>query len=57
MTITELRKHYKKNIKANFSPLSTSTVGLLAMLLLGTLNSIFVTAVYRKIVFSKKALK
>lgn len=57
MTEKELRLHFKKSLKANYSPKSVSTVSLLAMLLLATVNSIFITAVYRKIVFSKRALK
>ncbi len=57
MTNKELKRHFQKSLRANYSPKSVSTVSLLAMLLLSTLNSIFVTAVYRKIVFSKRALK
>lgn len=34
-----------------YSPTSTMTVSMLAMLLLTTLNSIFITIIYRKIVF------
>ncbi|MEJ6777800.1 MAG: DUF4199 family protein [Crocinitomicaceae bacterium] len=34
-----------------YNPISTMTVSMLAMLLLTTINSIFITIVYRKIVF------
>lgn len=36
-----------------YSPTSTMTVSMLAMLLLTTMNSIFITIVYRKIVFKE----
>lgn len=57
MSKEEIYSTTLKNLKSVYSPTSTSTIALLAMLLLSTLNSIFVTVVYRKIVFSEKALK
>ncbi len=50
-TVPELRKMLMDNQKAIFSPGSTMTISLLAMLVLGTLNSIFVTVIMRRVVF------
>ncbi|MBI1836261.1 MAG: DUF4199 domain-containing protein [Flavobacteriia bacterium] len=57
MSDKQLKIQIQKNIRATYSPQSVTTVALLGMLLLTTINSIFVTAVYRKVVFTPKAMK
>jgi hypothetical protein len=51
MSKEELYEELSKGPKNFYNPTSTMTVSLLSLLLLATLNSIFVTIVYRKIVF------
>lgn len=51
MTKEEIIAKNLENMKATISPGSTMTLSLLAMLLLSTINSIFVTVVYRRVVF------
>lgn len=51
MTRDQIEESIKDNINASLSPGSTMTLSLLGMLILTTINSIFVAAVYRKIVF------
>lgn len=51
MTKEQIEQSIKDNIDASLSPGSTMTLSLLGMLILSTINSIFVTVIYRKIVF------
>ncbi len=51
MTKDEIYEQLIQGPRSFYKPSSTMTVSMLAMLLLGTMNSIFVTIVYRKIVF------
>ncbi len=51
MTKDEIRSQLKSNQQAMFSAKSALTISLLGMLILSTINSIFLTVVYRKLVF------
>ncbi|MFK7783847.1 MAG: DUF4199 domain-containing protein [Crocinitomicaceae bacterium] len=51
MTVEELRESLTDNQQAMYSAQAVTTVSLLGMLILATFNSIFVTIVYRKLVF------
>lgn len=51
MTQDEIRSQLKSNQQAMFSAKSALTVSLLGMLILSTINSIFLTVVYRKLIF------
>ena len=51
MTTEEIYGKQMQGYRAFYSPGSTMTVSMLGMLLLSTLNSLVVTAVYRRIVF------
>ena len=51
MTKDEIYDKLIQGPRGFYSPLSTMTVSMLAMLLLTTINSIFITIVFRKIVF------
>lgn len=51
MTKEEIIAKNLDNMKATINPGSTMTLSLLGMLVLSTINSIFVTVVYRKVVF------
>ena len=51
MTTAEIRATLLENQQAVFSPGSTMTVAMLGMLILATINSIFITVVYRKVIF------
>ena len=53
MTNDEIFEQLVQGPRGFYNPTSTMTVSMLAMLLLATLNSIFVTVVYRKVVFRK----
>lgn len=54
MTKNQIRKNIIEKSKSAYNPKSTATVGLLAMSLYTTLNSIFITIIFRKIVFRNK---
>ena len=51
MTKDEIYEELIQGPRGFYSPISTMTVSMLAMLLLTTMNSIFITIVFRKIVF------
>ena len=51
MTKDEIYSQLIQGPRGFYSPLSTMTVSMLAMLLLTTMNSIFITIVFRKVVF------
>lgn len=51
MTDEEIREQLVSNQRAMFSAKSALTVSLLGMLILSTINSIFITVVYRKLIF------
>lgn len=51
LTKEEIYKKLKQGPEGFYNPSSTMTLSMLALLLLGTLNSIFVTIIYRKVVF------
>lgn len=53
MTKEEIRAKLIENRKAIFSPGATMTTAMLAMLVLSTVNSIFVTVVYRRLIFRR----
>ena len=53
MTKEEILEKGKDNLKATFSAGATMTLSMLGMLVLSTINSIFVTVVYRRIVFKR----
>ena len=56
MTKEEIRSQLKGNQQAMFSAKSALTVSLLGMLVLSTINSIFLTVVYRKLIFRDQML-
>lgn len=47
----EIYNKLKEGPEGFYNPTSTMTLSMLAMLLLGTLNSIFISIIYRKVVF------
>ena len=49
----QIRESILTNQRAMYSPQAVTTIGLLGMLLLATVNSIFVTIVYRRLIFPK----
>lgn len=51
MTKEEIREEMSKGPKSFYTPSATMTLSLLAMLMLSTLYSILVAAIYRRIVF------
>ncbi|TNE70298.1 MAG: DUF4199 domain-containing protein [Bacteroidetes bacterium] len=51
MTKDEILAELKENLERNYSPSFTMTVSLLGLLLLSTINSIFVTIIYRRLIF------
>lgn len=51
MTKTQIRDLMVQSPRTVFKASTTMTISMLALLLLGTMNSIFVALVYRKIVF------
>lgn len=51
MTKEEILKTTKENLERNYNASFAMTISMLAMLLLATMNSIFITIIYRKIVF------
>lgn len=54
MTNKQITKTVVKNSASAYHPKSTAIMGLAAMLLYATINSVFITIIYRKIVFRKK---
>lgn len=54
MTKEEIIKRAMENHRSFYNPSSTSTLALLGLILLSTLNSIFVTIIYRKVVFKPR---
>ena len=54
MSKEEILAQLKENLERNYSPSFTMTVSLLGLLLLATLNSLFVTIVYRRLVFRQR---
>lgn len=53
MTKEEILAKTKDNLERNYNPTFAMTISMLALLLLATLNSIFVTIIYRRIVFRR----
>ena len=51
MSKEEILANLKDNLERNYSASFTLTVSLLGLLLLATINSIFITIVYRKLIF------
>lgn len=51
MSTDEIRESILANQEAMYSPQAVTTISLLGMLILATINSIFVTIVYRKLIF------
>ncbi len=51
MTKEEILSKLKENLERNYSASFTMTVSLLGLLLLATINSIFITIIYRKLIF------
>lgn len=51
MSVDEIRENIMTNQEAMYSPQAVTTISLLGLLLLATFNSIFITIVYRKLVF------
>lgn len=51
LTKDEIFEKMKEGPEGFYKASSTMTLSMLAMLLLGTLNSIFITIIYRKVVF------
>ncbi len=51
MSVDEIRESIISNQEAMYSPQAVTTISLLGLLLLATFNSIFVTIVFRKLVF------
>jgi hypothetical protein len=49
----EIRTQLLDNQQAMFSPRSVMTISLLGMLILSTINAIFVTVVFRKLIFRR----
>lgn len=56
MTKEEILVKGKENLKATFNAGATMTLSMLGMLVLSTINSIFVTVVYRKVVFKNQRI-
>ena len=54
MTNKQIIKAVLKNSESAYNPKSTAIMSLAAMLLYSTLNSVFITTIFRKIVFRKK---
>ena len=54
MTNKQITKAVLKNSEGAYNPKSTAIMSLSAMLLYSTLNSVFITIIFRKIVFRKK---
>ncbi|MFT5861015.1 MAG: hypothetical protein ACI865_003133 [Flavobacteriaceae bacterium] len=57
MTDEEIREQQISNQRAMFSAKSAMTVSLLGMLILSTINSIFITVVYRKLIFRDRVVR
>lgn len=55
MTKTQIRKKIIANTKGVYSAKSTSILALLAMTVYATINSLLITAIFRKVVFKHKA--
>lgn len=51
MTREEIYDSLRSGPEGFYNPTSTMTLSMLAMLLLATLNSIFITVIYRKVIF------
>ena len=51
MTVDELRESLTSNQEAMYSAQAVTTISLLGMLILATFNSIFITIIYRKLIF------
>lgn len=51
MSKEEILTQLKDNLERNYSPGFTMTVSLLGLLLLATVNSLFVTIIYRRLIF------
>jgi hypothetical protein len=51
MSKDEIRESIITNQEAMYSPQAVTTIGLLGMLLMATVNSIFITIVMRRIIF------
>ena len=51
MSVDQIRESIISNQEAMYSPQAVTTISLLGMLILATFNSIFVTIVFRKLVF------
>lgn len=54
MTKKQIVKAVLKNSESAYNPKSTAIMALSAMLLYATLNSVFITIIFRKIVFREK---
>ena len=55
MTKAQIRKKIIANTKGVYSAKSTSILALLAMTVYATINSLLITAIFRKVVFKHKA--
>lgn len=53
MSVEQIRESIVSNQEAMYSPQAVTTISLLGMLILATFNSIFVTIVFRKLVFRR----
>lgn len=53
MSKEQIRDSIITNQEAMYSPQAVTTIGLLGMLLLATVNSIFVTIVFRRLIFPR----
>ena len=51
MSVDQIRESIVSNQEAMYSPQAVTTISLLGMLILATFNSIFVTIVFRKLIF------
>ncbi|MDG1332760.1 MAG: DUF4199 domain-containing protein [Crocinitomicaceae bacterium] len=51
MSVEEIRESIISNQEAMYSPQAVTTISLLGMLILATFNSIFITIIYRKLIF------
>ena len=54
MTKEQIREKIVANTKGVYSAKSTAILGLLAMTVYATINSLLITAIYRKVVFKNK---
>jgi hypothetical protein len=54
MTKEQIREKIVTNTKGVYSAKSTAIIGLLAMTVYTTINSLLITAIYRKVVFKNK---